>query len=350
MTDLILILPCDPLSEAMLARRDGPALSVQRGPIDALGAQLTSAYTIILPGQQVRAFLTDVPESVRGAERINVARYAHEERLATDPGDLHIVVGRGDPAPTLMVSKTLLQDHLSRFDPVQIMADFDALSELGSDPVKLLDRIVTPGPSGDAVDLDWHDGRASIYDDATLAQAVFARLDQGDALNLRTGPYRRRTSFQSGPWMRVAAVALFCGVLFGALSWAESRALSAQADALRASARAAYTQATGQAPPANLARAIRVAAPTGQNPAAFLDLSNQLFAAMRDHPDIAVERLSFDAQENVLRLRLIYPGFEAAGALEQTVSNQGSVFVTGGVREQNGRFIGDATFSAGGDA
>jgi len=345
MTDMILILADDPNGEVWLACRTRDGLDVTRGGVDELSARLNSSYAIILPGQHVRAFLTDVPEKIRGAERTNVARFAHEDRLAVDLDDLHIVIGAGDPAPTLMVSQSVMTALLERFDPHHVYADFDAFAELGDDPIRLLDRVVTPGPQGDAVDPDWAETAGTIYHDETLARAIFERMDSGAALDFRSGAYRRRTKIQAGPWARVAAVAVVCGLLGLGLTLADARATSAQASAIQDKARAVYTQVTGQAAPDNLARAARSAGTSGTDPAAFLALSNTLFSAMASHPDISVERLSFETRENTLRLRLVYPGFESAGALEQTVATSGATFITGGVREQNGRFIGDASLS-----
>jgi len=351
-TDTILILSDDAAGEALLVRRTRSGdIEAVRGPVD--GMTLGGPYAIILPGQHVRAFLTDVPEKIRGAERVNVARFAHEDRLAVDLDDLHIIVGAGDPAPTVMIAKSVMRALMTRFDPHHVFADFDALDGLGAaigaglagGPVRLLDRIVTPGPQGNAVDPDWADMPGAVYDDDTLARALFARLDSGSALDLRSGEFRRRAQVQAGPWAKVAAAALICGVLGLGLGLADARATAVQADAVQDKARSVYTQITGQEAPTNLGRAARNAAPSGADPAAFLALSNTLFTAMAAHPDIQVERLSYEQADNNLRLRLIYPGFESAGALERTVATSGASFVTGGVREQNGRFIGDATLS-----
>jgi type II secretory pathway component PulL len=347
MTDMILILADDPNGEALLAHRSRDGVDVTRGDVAMLSPLLRAPYAIILPGQHVRAFLTDVPEKIRGAERANVARFAHEDRLAVDLDDLHIVVGSGDPAPTLMVAQSFMMALLEHFYPHHIYTDFDALAGLGADPIRLLGRVVTPGPQGDAVDPDWAETARTIYDDETLARSIFERMDNGAALDLRSGAYRRRTKIQAGAWARVAAVAIVCGLLGLGLTLADARATSAQAADIQDRARAVYTQVTGQPAPDNLARAARSAATTDTDPAAFLALSNTLFTAMASHPDITVERLSFETRENTLRLRLIYPGFESAGALEQTVAASGATFVTGGVREQSGRFIGDASLSLG---
>ena len=347
MIDSFLILPDSDVLEVLLARRTHSSVETSRGDIDALAPRLSSPYAVILPGQRVRAFLTDLPDTIKGVERLNIVRFAHEDRIATDLSDLHIVVGSGDPAPTLMVSRDVMDMVLDRLDPQTVLADFDALTGIAGGDIALLDRAVSPGPQGMAVDADWAEGPVTLLDDDTLARAIFTRLDSGDGLDLRSGAYRRRTQIQVGPWARVVAVAMICVLLEFGLSFADARVAVAQADALRHQARTLYTQATGQPASDNLARLARTTPSADTDPAGFLVLSNVLFAALSNHPDIVVERLSFEARENSLRLRLVYPGFGAPSALEKTVAASGAVFTTGGVREQGGRFIGDAAISLG---
>lgn len=347
MIDSFIILPDHAGGDALLARRSRDGIVTTRGDVVTLTPLLGPPYAVIMPGQSVRAFLTDVPERIKGAERINVARFAHEDQLATDPDALHIVVGPGDPALTLMVARSDMDTVLQALDPNRMLADFDALAGLAGEDIGLLDRVVTPGPQGMSVDRAWVDGSVTQLDDDTIARAIFDRLDGDGYVDLRSGAYRRRANIQAGPWARIAAVALLCCVLGLGLSWADSRAKLQQADALRDQAKALYTQRTGQPAPDNLSRLARLSTTAEADAANFLALSDSLFAALSRHPDIMVERLSFEARENSLRLRLIYPGFEAAGALERTVAESGAVFVTGGVREQGGRFIGDASLALG---
>ncbi|MEL6686546.1 MAG: type II secretion system protein GspL [Pseudomonadota bacterium] len=345
MTDTLLILPDRPDGDGWLVARSGGRSVVRQASIATLEKDLSGSYALVLPGQQVRAFLTDIPEKVRGSDRINIARFSHEDRVASDLDGLHIVVDQGATARTLMVGRDVMDRLLEQFHPAAIYVDFDLLTGVADEPVRLLDRIVTPGPQGDAVDPDWAEGSGVTLDDATLGQALLDGVE--NALDLRSGAYRRRAKIQLGAWRNVAAGLLVCSGLGLALSWAEIRAVNAQTENVRETARAIYTQATGEVAPENLTRAIRMVGPTDSDPTAFLQLSNQLFAAMAEHPDIAVERLSFDQQENLLRLRLIYPGFEAADDLEATTSNMGATLQTGGVREQSGQFIGDAALTLG---
>ena len=336
MTDTVLFLPSQPGGEALLLRRAGEAV---RGAVEAL--DMSGPLTVVLPGQDVRAFQTELPGKLKPADRLAAARFAQEDQLSTDPSELHIVLGPGSPAATLAVAPDVME-AATALGPVRVVADFDALQGLGEQPVALLDRVVFPGPTGYSVDADWSEARPAPHPDETLRDAVFARLDSGDTLDLRSGPYRRRAKLSLGRWSAVAAAALACAGLSLGLALSDARAVQAQADTIRADARALYETRTGQPAPASPAQLPSGAA----DDARFLQLSQALFTAASAHPAIEVERLSWDARDGVLRLRLVYPDFDAATALEASFASlPGVQFTTGGVREQNGRFIGDAALA-----
>jgi len=105
---------------------------------------------------------------------------------------------------------------------------------------------------------------------------------------------------------KIAAVLIAVGMSWLTLEWAQSSAMTKQADDFKTQTAALYTQATGKAAP------------------------------------------SFDEKKPQLNLRLIYPRFESTGELEDAAQATGNVFRPGGVREQNGILIGDATFEMGG--
>ena len=340
----LLVLPGTPEGDALLLRRGTDPV---RGDIDTLAAQASPPYAAVLPGQLVRGLLTDMPDKLKAAERLSIARFAHEDALAGDPMAAHVVVGPGSPAPTLILAPDVMDGLLERVDPSAVYVDFDLLSEF-SGPTRLLDRVVTPGLPGDAVDLDWaEDGYAQPTDEA-LADAMFSRLDAGGALDLRTGPYRSRRAFRAGPWGRVAAVALACAALGLLVVGADARAVGMQADQLSAKARTDYTAATGQPAPAQLSSLARQVRTDDGSPTQFLDLSQSLFTAVAATPGTQVERLSFEAREGVLRVRLLYPDFDAAAALEEAVARAGGSLTTGNVREQNGQYVGDAAITGAG--
>ena len=340
MSDHLIILPGDLQGEALLASRAGGRIDVQR--IALADATLPTGHAAILPGQLVRAATSALPANLRGAERINVARYAHEDSLATDPAGLHIVVGPGTEAPTRLIDPAVMDEVIARSDPARIVADFDALAGLGG-PARVLDRVVVPGEAGYAVDADWAEPGYAVPTDEAVARAAFDALDAG-VLDLRGGAYRRRRAVAAGPWLRVAAAAIACLALGLVVTGLEARAVAGQADALEAQARTLYQEATGTPAPARLSSLAR-SAPANADGAQFLALSDTLFAAVAATPGTRVERLSFDGSENVLRVRLAYPDFDTAAALEQAVAQAGAQLTTGGVREQNGSFIGDAALS-----
>ena len=344
----MIILPATEGGEALLARRQAGAPDVRRGPVAELLAGV-SPDTAVLPGQQVRGLLTELPDRLKAAERLSVARFAHEDRLAVDPAGLHVVVGAGNPAPTAAVDPDVLRALLEVMDPDRVVADFDVLAGM-SGPVRVLDRVVVPGPAGHAVDPDWAEPGYAVPDDAELARAVFARLDSGEVLNLRAGGFRRRRAVAAGPWRRVAAVGIVCALLGLGLAGAQARATARQADALEAQARALYTERTGQPAPARLSALARGAPSADAPPTQFLDLSQTLFRAVDATPGAQVERLSYEPGEARLRLRLLYTDFDAAAALETAVAQAGGTLTTGGVREQNGVFIGDAALAADGSS
>lgn len=343
MSDTLLILPGDEANPAIRATRTGAGVRAERVDVGAALDALPPGATLVLPGQLVRGLETDLPAKARAAERLSIARFAHEDALATDPAGLHVVVGPGAPAPTAVLDPAVMEALLERCDPARVVADFDALAALPGRAL-VVDRVVEPGITGHAVDASWAEAGYATPTDTQIAEAAFARLDSGAVLDLRTGPFRRRrNAAQSGPWLRVAAVAVLCAALGLVATGLEARAVSRQAAQLEADARALFQDATGTPAPARLSSLASQSAAGAAASTQFLDLSDILFRAVAATPGTRVERLSFDPRGGELGLRLAYPDFEAASALEQAVADAGGALETGGVRDQNGVFIGDAT-------
>ena len=71
-TETLLILPERPDGEGLLVTRAGARADLRQAPIATLTEAIKGPYDLVLPGQQVRSFLTDVPDKVRGADRIMV--------------------------------------------------------------------------------------------------------------------------------------------------------------------------------------------------------------------------------------------------------------------------------------
>lgn len=349
----LLCLPSEPNGSALLAVRDHKgAVTITRGDSDVLSAAAIAPLALIIPGQAVRAFLTELPNGVKAKDRANMARFAHEDQLASAPTGLHMGLGParngGDSVATAFIDPEIMEQMVAAVDPYVIASDFEALADLGAadgDDLWFLDRVVRPGSAGMSFDPDWADGTPRQLSEADMAAAMFARLDRGDILNLRSGAYRRRANIDAGPWAKVAALFLVCAALGLGLNIAQLRAQTAQANALNAEAQALYTQATGAAPPQPLSRLARQVGPADVAPTLFLDLSQSLFTTLAEFPEVKVDRLNYQMEDASLRLRLVYPDFEAASTLEQRFAASGATFVTGGVREQDGQFIGDANLS-----
>ena len=60
-----------------------------------------------------------------------------------------------------------------------------------------------------------------------------------------------------------------------------------------------------------------------------------------------MEQLRYQDSKTELQLRLVYPSFESAGQLENAIRAAGGQLTTGGVREQSGRFVGEASLRGG---
>jgi len=89
--------------------------------------------------------------------------------------------------------------------------------------------------------------------------------------------------------------------------------------------------------------AIRVASRNGAvAPTQFLALNSIAFQALSTFDDVTIDRLSYQNNRDEIQLRLIYPSFERADAVKQAMEQAGGDFTPGGVREQNGRFVGEA--------
>jgi hypothetical protein len=128
----------------------------------------------------------------------------------------------------------------------------------------------------------------------------------------------------------------------------QDRVALTQAEELRAQTAANYRAATGERPPANPGRAAARSLQSGPTQTAgFLVLSSVLFKGLSTLDDIRVDQLRYNSENGTLQLRLIYPSFDAAARAESSIAQAGGQLVTGGVREQNGAFVGEATLNLG---
>ena len=79
----------------------------------------------------------------------------------------------------------------------------------------------------------------------------------------------------------------------------------------------------------------------------FLPLIARLNQAIAQTDGVAIESIAFDANNTGLELRLIYPEFGSAAQMQRAAQSTGGTFRAGGVREQNGKLIGDGVFTNG---
>lgn len=323
----------------------------------ALAARGARQIAVILPGQSVRILPHDLPE-LRASERAKAAAFAVEDQLAAPVDSQHIVLGNAQRLA--VVASDVMADAIEAMKvcdltPQAIFADFDVVPE-GVGAVGLPDRIITPGKEGHTLDRDW----ANMGEPAQVYElfSVLENLEFENAINLATGAFaqKKRLNFAGldnagldGAWLRRVAIwGAMCGVTWLAWQSVHAKAILAQAKDLRAETARLYTEATGETstrPARDITRAIKS---TPDHPIDVITLSSALFTTLAAQPGVEVDALQYDAANGGLNLRLTYPDFESATQLEQRFSGTGVVFQSGGVRDQQGRTVGEAFLRLGG--
>lgn len=345
----LLILPGLDGGEAIVATAAGQAYSTSRVNVADIAALGLSEPTIILPGQWVRIFETELPKTNR-VQQLKMSRFAREDDIANAADDLHFSLSDAQPPHLAVVDKQVMDHVFEAFGalrPKAIYADYDLL--MGDEAVHVIDRAVEPQRA--AIDLDWTDETLTTFDDAQLAASFAEGLYAGRGLNLMQGDYRARSNLNLPriPMIRFGALAASAVLMFFFWNGIQDRAAGAQARELRAQTAADYLSLTGDRAPSNPGRVAAQSLKSGPVVrTGFLDLSAILFAGLSQFDDIRVDQLRYNAEEGELRLRLVYPNFDAASRVEAAISQAGGVLTTGGVREQNGTFVGDATLTIGG--
>jgi len=216
----------------------------------------------ILSGQSLRIYPHELPATSK-RDRLRAAGFSIEDKIAVPLEHVHIALS--DDRIAVMdkdeLAANLAQLKEAGLTPSKAIADFEALAGIEGN-VALLDRVVTTGPLGHAMDKNWANEASIEYSDEILLAEIGAKLEQNDTLNILQNGFSPKSGFQFG-WRKLAPL--------GGLA----------------------------------------------------------------------------ASNNELQLRLIYPSFESAGELEQAIRSAGGQLITGGVREQSGRFIGEATLRGG---
>jgi len=249
-------------------------------------------------------------------------------------------LGDKDDARAAIITKVKMQEIIAALDKagftdVPIYADFDALSSARK-ALALEDRVIVAMPLGHTLDKAWHDPKnvAEIIPDSQNL-AKFVNLEA--AINLRQN------------LGRLAALCVICGVSWLGFQAVSTHAKTQQTVYVKSETARIYSDATGRAAPPNPALAVTrtIQSRSTQN-ANFLSLSKLLFDAVSQTDGIIIETVQYDTSRSELSLRIIYPGFASTTELETTTLGLGGVFEAGGVREQGGQFIGDATLRLGG--
>ena len=303
----------------------------------------------IVSGQSVRIYPHDLPATSK-RDRLRAAGFSIEDKIAVPLDRVHIALSEDRIA---VMDKDELAANMAQLNeaglsPSKAIADFDALVEISGD-VNLLGRVVTTGPLGHARDADWAED-SSVHSDEALLSAIGRRLEQGDILNILQNGFFPKSSFNFS-WRKFAplgGLAACFGIAALVLHGLEARALKLQAADLKTQTAQIYTEATGQAAPSNPALvATRAVKSGGKDTLDFLRLSQILFSGVEQIEGVSVEQLRYQDSKSELQLRLVYPNFESAGELENAIRAAGGQLTTGGVREQSGRFVGEAALRGG---
>lgn len=340
---LIIVMPSHP---------DGPGLwglvagdRVLRHGRDTPPSASVKEVVAILPGQSVRIYPHELPMTSK-KDRLRAAGFSIEDKIAVPLDKVHIALSDDRIA---VIDKEAFTESLAQLKeagivPTRVVADFDSLSDVDG-AVNMLGRVVVTGPLGHTVDMGWEESSKS-YPDETLLSAIGQRLEQGETLNLLQNGFSSKSNFNIG-WRQFAplgSIAAALGIMALVFHGVEARALKLQAANLKTQTAQLFSDATGQAAPSNPAlAATRVMKSGGDDNLDFLRLSQTLFAGVEQIDGLTVEQLRYQDSKNELQLRLIYPSFESAGQFENAIRALGGQLTTGGVREQSGRFVGDAT-------
>ena len=344
---LIILMPDHPDGPGLWGRFDGEQL-LSHGR-DAPPVNAGGETVMILAGQMVRFYGHELPNSSR-RDRLRAAGFSIEDKVAAPLDDMHIAL---DESRIGVMARSDLQKAIDQLGeaglmPTSAYADFDVLSSL-TDDAAFLGRIVTPGEMGHSIDKDWAENQeAKALSDEQLLGHIVRHIETGTPLNLLQNEFSRQSGFALD-WRRLApmgAIAACLGLCILALQGVQTRALNIQSEALTTKTAQMYSQASGEAAPSNPAlEATRAMQSGGDDAVAFLQLSDILFRGVAQVEGLSVDQLRYQDSNKALQLRLIYPSFESAAQFEEAVKDAGGQIATGGVRDQSGQFVGDATLA-----
>lgn len=344
----LLILPSTETSHAILAKATGESYDIQRLPPRQLSTINVSDLHIVLPGQTARIFETELPKASR-AQHLKMARFAREDDIASPADDLHFALSDEQPPRLAIIDADIMNQlvaQLANLRPKSVYIDYDLLE--GDQALFVIDRAVEPGQS--ALDLDWIESELLKPTDLELVTQFAEGISEDRGINLLQGGFRPRSAIDlpRPALKRFAAMAAIA--LIGMFFWSNisDRAKLAQAEDLKLKTAEDYRAVTGQNAPSKPGRTAAKAAQSGPKTThGFLDLSAVLFAGMKELEDIQVDQIRYNANNNTLALRFLYPSFDASARAESAMRQAGGILQTGGVRERDGTFVGEATLSMG---
>lgn len=310
--------------------------------------QKNEEICLVIPGQNVRTLEHSIPKMNR-RERMNAVLFSIEESISAPLESIHLALKEGDHQTVSLIAKHFMQEiqdwaEAEGITLRKVVADYEALSSIGTSPISLSDRVVFAGSQGHTIDLDWYDGPINTVDPATLLTTFIDTIPE--TTNLLQGEFSPQSAFKDyvKPALQLGGLAAAFGLAALFLHGMQASSMASQAEDLRSQSAALYTQATGQAAPANLARVLLRQSQQSQRASTeFLSLNSLAFKALSGFEDVRIERLSYQNTRNEIQLRLVYPSFERAEAVQKAMKDAGGNFIPGGVREQNGRFVGEAT-------
>lgn len=351
---VLLILPSladAPLQWALCADKD--VIEFGETPFSDVGqiADKNLPIVLVMSGQNIQTFSHDLPKMNR-KERAQAILYSIEDNLSTSLDNLHIAL-KDDEVPMVSVVDTSLMVEIRNWASLhglrlrQMIADYDALSLSSPSPIRLSDRVIVPGRQGHTLDPNWYEGEADTIEPSEFFSLIVENLP--NTTNLMQGDFTPKSTLGNTAkiWTQLGSFVAALGIAFLLFQTASTLAVQAQANKIRAQTKMLYTQATGQGAPDNPARAVIQAQKNGDiAPLQFLMLSNIAFEVLRDFEDVTIERMTFQNSRHELQMRFIYPSFERAEDVKNAMDKAGGNFIPGGVREQSGRFVGEAVLQS----
>jgi len=304
---------------------------------------------VIISGQAVRIFAHELPD-MRASERRAAAGFAIEDKIATAPEDQHIIVDDKD-GYMAVISRTKMQEivqvlKVAGLSSTHIYVDFDVVP-VTENMLALGDRLIKPGKAGYTLDKNWTEkaglGAGDIGPEFEI-HSVLAALNFDKAINLAQGEFtaRKSTPLSLAGLKRAAALLAVLGLSWAGWQGTQIHSLKTQTANIQSETRQIYKSVTGKEA-ANPARAVaRDVKTRPKNSGEFLNLSAIFFAQLQNFDGVEIQSLRYDTASHAINLRLIYPDFEIASKLEQSLKSTGVEFTSGGVREQNGAMIGQA--------